>query len=128
MNIDIEEKLPEPKTTCQSLYINNYPGSIQNTVVVPFQRIFNGLKADKQSQVYLYINTEGLHNFLNDYDSIEIQLQPIRNTKIRKLEAIGVAVFFLLFIITGLSIFTCYKLRQSNITYVTIGWIYHKED
>ena len=128
VNIDIEEKLPELRTTCQSFYINNYPGSIQNTVVVPFQRIFNGLKAGKQSQVYLHINTEGLHNFLNDYDSIEIQLQPIRNTKIWKLEATGMAVFFLLFIITGLSIFTCYKLRQSNIAYVTIGWIYHKED
>ena len=128
VDIDIEEKLPEPKTTCQSLYINNYADSIQNTVVVSFQRIFNGLKAGKQSQVYLSINTEGLHNFLNDYDSIEIQLEPIRNTKIWKLEAIGMAVFFLLLIITGLSIFTCYKLRQSNITYVTIGWIYHKED
>ena len=128
VNIDIDERLPEPKTTCQSLYINNYAGSVQNTVVVPFQRIFNGLKAGKQSQVFLSINTEGLYNFLNDYDSIEVQLEPIRNKKIWKLEATGVGVFFLLLIITGLSIFTCYKLRRSNITYVTTGWIYHKED
>ena len=123
VSIDITEKLPQMKTTRQSLYINNYVNSYNSNTEVQFGSTFY-----KKSK--LYINTEGLHNFHHEYNSIEIRLQPKKNNKIWKEGAIasGVpALFLFLIIIVFMTTFIVYKKRRRNVTYCTVACITDRE-
>ena len=124
VSIDITEKLPEiKKTTRKSLYINNYASSNDSNTVIQFGGPFY-----KKSK--LYINTEGLHNFHHEYNSIEIRLEPEKNNKIWKVGTIasGVpALFLLIIIVIFMTTFTVYKKRGRNVTYYTIACITDKE-
>ena len=122
VSIDITEKLPELKMTRQSLYINNYASSKDSNTVIQFGSIFRKSK--------LYINTEGLHNFHHEYNSIEIQLEPEKNNKIWKegTMAFGIpALSLLIIIIVSMTTFTVYKKRGRNVTYCTLACITDKE-
>ena len=93
VSINIEECLPIPTNSYTTIYVNGYTNPTNNSMTVKFKNMFN-------LHPKVYINTEGLQNFQNKYDKIEIQVSGIRNENFWKLGAgTSIALFIIILIL-----------------------------
>ena len=91
VSINIVECLSLPTNPYTIMKVNGHTNPTNNFMIVNFN---NDISA-KHPKVY--IDTEGLNNFQNNYDKIEIQVTGIRNEIYWKI-LVGVGFFFLLVI------------------------------
>ena len=113
VSINIEECLPIPTNHYTTIYVNGYTNPTNNSMTVKFKNMFNWLYPK------VYINTEGLQNFQNKYDKIEIQMSGIRNENFWKLGAgISIALFVLLILCICIALCCRKRRRYFNCCYL----------
>lgn len=124
IDLSITECLPAPEKPFSSIIVISEDKTqvMSNAVTLSFEYFLTELLSQSPK---LYLNTEGLHNFDNNYKAVEILLQPVPTQQIRNLEIVVLAVSVLLLIFTVVLVVVVCCIRR-KVNSFTIGLFYNK--